>query len=271
MGKKPQEPSAQRPGTRAGPAAKAEASPPIETRVEAARPAKTETAPVGPRAGTTKVNPKDGLRYVWIPPGTFTVGCSTGDLECLDDEKPAHRVTIAKGFWLGQTEVTQTAYQRVVGTDPSHFKGSDLPVEDVSWVDAQAYCQAVGGRLPTEAEWEYAARARSGQSRYGDIDAIAWYRSNSGGHTHEVAQKQANAFGLYDMLGNVWEWTADWYGNYPLDSAVDPAGPGSGKLRFRALRGVSWDDNPGLARASLRNGLVPGNRSRDIGLRCVGQ
>ena len=99
-----------------------------------------------------RTNPKDGLRYVWTPPGTFTMGCSPGDSERHDDEKPAHRVTITKGFWLGQTEVTQAPYQRVVGTNSSYFKGTDLPVEEVSWDQAQAYCQAIGGRLPTEAE-----------------------------------------------------------------------------------------------------------------------
>ena len=216
-----------------------------------------------------RTNPKDGLRYVWIPPGTFTMGCSTGDSECDGDEIPAHQVTITKGFWLGQTEVTQAAYRRVVGTDPSHFKGASLPVERVSWDEAQAYCQAVGGRLPTEAEWEDAARAGSARNRYEDIDRIAWYGSNSGSRTHEVAQKQANAFGLYDMLGNVWEWTADWYGDYTPDSAVDPAGPASGQ--YRALRGGSWFDFSSFARVSLRNVYVPGSRHNSFGLRCAGE
>jgi formylglycine-generating enzyme required for sulfatase activity len=197
------EPTAQQSGTRAGPAAKAEGLPRIDTRAEAAGPAS---------AATALANPKDGLRYVWIPPGKFTMGCSAGDVEGCHGEEPAHQATITKGFWLGQTEVTQAAYKRVVGTDPSYSKGAELPVEQVSWDEAQGYCQAAGGRLPTEAEWEYAARAGSPKSRYGNIDRIAWYQSNSGGHTHEVAQKEANAWGLYDMLGNVREWTADWYG-----------------------------------------------------------
>ena len=213
------------------------------------------------------MNPKDGLRYVWIPPGTFTMGCSAGDSECHNDEKPAHEVTITKGFWLGQTEVRQAAWQRVMGTDPSHFKGANLPVDQVRWYEAQAYCQAVGGRLPTEAEWEYAARAGSVQSRYGDIDRIAWYAGNSGIRTHEVAQKQPNAFGLYDVLGNVWEWTADWYGGYTPGSAVDPAGPVSGQ--YRALRGGSWFVVPGFARVSVRIRVGPGDRSDVIGLRCA--
>jgi formylglycine-generating enzyme required for sulfatase activity len=206
---------------------------------------------------------------VWIPPGTFTMGCSTGDSECDSDEKLPHQVTITKGFWLGQSEVTQAAYQRVVEKNPSRFKGADLPVENVSWDEAQAYCQAVGGRLPTEAEWEDAARGGSGQSQHGDIDRSAWYSGNSGGRTHEVAQKQANAFGLYDMLGNVWEWTADWYGDYTPDSAVDPAGPASGQSR--AERGGSWLNDPRLARVSYRLSIVPGSRYRGLGLRCVGE
>jgi formylglycine-generating enzyme required for sulfatase activity len=162
-------------------------------------------------AVTTKVNPKDGLKYVWIPPGRFTMGCSEGDTECEDDEKPAHEVTITIGFWLGQTPVTQAAYQRVTGSNPSHFSGSERPVESVSLNDALRYCVAISGRLPTEAEWEYAARAGSTGARYGDVNEIAWYATNSGGRTHDVGQKQASVFGLYDVLGNVWQWTADWY------------------------------------------------------------
>ena len=140
-------------------------------------------------------------------------------------------------------------------------------MDQVRWYEAQAYCQAVGGRLPTEAEWEYAARAGSVQSRYGDIDRIAWYAGNSGIRTHEVAQKQPNAFGLYDVLGNVWEWTADWYGGYTPGSAVDPAGPVSGQ--YRALRGGSWFVVPGFARVSVRIRVGPGDRSDVIGLRCA--
>jgi formylglycine-generating enzyme required for sulfatase activity len=196
------------------------------------------------------------------------MGCSTGDRECYGDEKPAHQVTITKGFWLGQTEVTQAAWQRVVGTHPGSFEGANLP-ETVTWYEAQAYCQAVGGRLPTEAEWEYAARAGSSQSRYGDIDSIAWYSGNSGLHAHEVAQKQANAFGLYDTLGNVCYWTADWYGAYAPGSAVDPTGPASGQ--YRALRGGSWHNDPRFARVSYRDWSVPGYRSYFVGLRCAGE
>ena len=168
---------------------------------------------IGPKVDAsrlrTMVNPKDGLTYVWIPAGTFTMGCSAGDGQCYDDEKPAHQVTIASGFRMGRTTVTQEAYQRVAGKNPSHFKGAQLPVDSVNWNEAQNYCRAVGMRLPTEAEWEYAARAGSSGSRYGDIDQIAWYVGNSGGKTHEVMQKQPNAWGLYDTLGNIRQWTTD--------------------------------------------------------------
>ena len=220
-------------------------------------------------AGTTWVNPKDGLTYVWIPPGTFTMGCSWGDAECDDDEKPAHRVTITHGLWIGQTEVTQAAYQRAMGTNPSHFQGTNLPVETISWNEAQTYCEAVGMRLPTEAEWEYAARAGGTSARYGDLDAIAWYFDNSGRQTHEVARKEPNAWGLYDMLGNVWEWVADWHADYAAGSQSDPHGPASGT--YRVLRGGSWDNNPRFARASFRGWSGPGNRFNRFGVRCAAE
>ena len=224
----------------------------------------------GATPGATKVNEKDGLTYVRVASGTFTMGCSPGDDECEADEKPAHQVTITRGFWIGQTEVTQEAYQRVTGNNPSLFKGAQLPVEHITWTDAQEYCQAVGMRLPTEAEWEYAARGGNPASRYGSLETVAWYFANSDMKTHEVKHKQANAYGLFDMLGNVWEWTADWYDEryYQSTPRSDPPGASSGRLR--AMRGGSWKLYPDLPRVSLHGMAVPVLRGF-VGVRCAGE
>jgi formylglycine-generating enzyme required for sulfatase activity len=222
-------------------------------------------------AGAKKVNPKDGLTYVWIPPGSFMMGCSPGDDEGTNRERPSHRVEITKGFWIGETPVTQAAYQRVIGSNPSHFKGPQRPVENVSWDDATAYCRAVGMRLPTEAEWEYAARAGSTAARYGDLDDIAWYDKNSQQKTHDVKGKRPNAWGVYDTLGNVWEWVEDWFDEaaYTRGEARDQQGPNGGK--YRVVRGGSWGYDSRFARASYRFRGEPSDRLNFIGFRCVGE
>jgi formylglycine-generating enzyme required for sulfatase activity len=208
----------------------------------------------GPSPGEARTNAKDGLTYVWIPRGKFTMGCSPGDLECPDDEKPAREVTIENGYWMGQTEVTQAAYQRVMGKNPSHFKGPNLPVETIDWQEAGEYCGKVGLRLPTAAEWEYAARAGNVTARYGPVDEVAWYDKNSDQKTHEVGKKTPNAWGLYDMLGNVAEWTSDAYPGTP----------------WKAVRGGVWNAPSRYVRASVRLGGVPAYRNSDFGFRCVG-
>ena len=201
------------------------------------------------------------------------MGCSPGDNECTDDEKPAHTVTISRGFWMGQTEVTVGAYKRFAisggGALPSGNGNDDQPVVYVSWNGAAAYCRWAGGRLPTEAEWEYAARAGTAVERYGNPDAVAWHNGNSGKRVHAVGQKEPNAFRLFDMLGNVYEWVADWYGKeyFGASEPRDPQGPPSGE--YRVLRGGSWVVNPGLARASYRGWNPPGGRIVDLGFRCV--
>ncbi|MBI4164434.1 MAG: formylglycine-generating enzyme family protein [Acidobacteria bacterium] len=237
-----------------------------------------------PTPGMATVNDKDGLKYVWIPPGSFMMGCSRGDSECNRDEKPSHQVTISKGFWMGQTEVTAGAYKRfsretgkAMPEEPKFISNAlnlgwgneQMPIVNVSWDDSQDYCTWAGGRLPTEAEWEYAARAGSTEARYGPLDEIAWYHKNSGGRTHEVGQKRPNAFNLFDMLGNVWEWVSDGYGEkyYEGSPERDPAGPSGGELRV--LRGGSWSDYPWNPRVSYRVRLQPGNWNIYHGVRCA--
>jgi formylglycine-generating enzyme required for sulfatase activity len=234
---------------------------------------------VGPAPGQVRVNPKDGLKYAWIPPGTFMMGCSPGDNECSGEETPAHQVTITRGFWMGQTPVTVGAYKRFLGpggkmpdapADNIGWADENMPMVNVTWLDASVYCQLTGGRLPTEAEWEFAARGGSTEARYGPIDEIAWYAGNSDGHMHDVAQKRPNGFGLYDMLGNAWEWVKDWndYRYYENSPSQDPQGPKTGS--FLVLRGGSWQDSPRFVRVSRREAYGFGGRAYNYGFRCVG-
>ncbi|HXX23151.1 MAG TPA: bifunctional serine/threonine-protein kinase/formylglycine-generating enzyme family protein [Terriglobia bacterium] len=224
-------------------------------------------------------NPKDGLKYVWIPPGVFMMGCSPGDNECYDNEKPSHRVTITKGFWVGQTEVTVGAFKRFAAATGrqlppappfnSAWENENMPIVNVTWDDARAYCMWAGGRLPTEAEWEYAARGGTTDARHGIIDQIAWHAKNSGGRTHNVAQRRANHLGLSDVLGNVSEWVNDWFDDkyYQNSPSQDPPGPSSGQ--HRVLRGGSWSDFPWDIRVSVRTGSHPTARENNVGLRCA--
>jgi formylglycine-generating enzyme required for sulfatase activity len=235
------------------------------------------------KAGDVKtVDLGNGLTFdmVWIPPGEFTMGSHE-----LEQGRQAneiqHRVTLTKGFWMGKYEVTQELWEKVMGENPSNNKGARNPVETVSWDVCRIFIDklndmALGGgadhrsegvfRLPTEAEWEYACRAGTmGAAYHGVISTIAWYSGNSEGCTHPVGKKKANAWGLYDMLGNVHEWCQDWAGDYPKDAVTDPKGPGRGG--HRVFRGGSRSDDEGRCRSGRRERLAPGHSNGWVGLR----
>ena len=226
-----------------------------------------------------------GIEMLLIPGGTFTMGCSPSNIyDCYSDENPTHQVTLSKAFYLGKTEVTQAQWQAKMGSNPSYFKSySDSPsrpVEKVSWNDITGFNTATGLRLPTEAEWEYACRGGTttafhsmpgypnGTNDDSLLGFIAWFYPAAANTTRAVAGKAANAFGMYDMSGNVWEWCNDWYGSYAAGNATDPAGPSTGT--YRVLRGGAWNSYPGSGscRSSGRSGyVVPVNRGSNIGFR----
>jgi len=227
------------------------------------------------------------IEFVKIAPGEFMMGCVEDDPQCDDEEKPAHRVRITKPFELGKYEVTQAQWQAVMGTNPSRYKGELRPVESVSWIDIQEFLNRMNAkndgykyRLPTEAEWEYAARA--GTTTPLDplkIEELAWYEKNSTNQTHPVGQKKPNAWGLYDMHGNVWEWVQDWFANYTASAAVDPAGPATGQpvsngraeVQVRIAKGGSWYSGPFSLRISNRGIAIPTDRINLQGFRCARQ
>ena len=217
----------------------------------------------------------NGVSFTMIPVegGTFQMG--SNDSDAYGDEQPVHQVTLSS-FSIGETEVTQELWQAVMGSNPSYLKGSKLPVEQVSWNDCQTFIGKLNEltgktfRLPTEAEWEYAARGGSKSQGYifsgsNTIGDVAWYTSNSGSTTHEVATKAANELGIYDMSGNVWEWCQDWYGDYSGGSQTNPTGPTSGS--DRVVRGGSWYGIARSCRVSYRDGSTPTYSDYDLGFR----
>ena len=253
-------------------------------------------------AGERKVWTLGGAEMAmrWIPAGRFLMGAA-GDREALKSEKPQHKVLITRGFWIGETPVTQGQYIAMIGENPSHFKetGGDAPVEQVKWQEAATFANRLsvlenlppcftetgdelegvgqvgvdalgvwGWRLPTEAEWEYAARAGTTTPRYGLLERIAWYRENSGRKTHPVGLKEANAWGLYDTLGNVWEWCCDGFAAYSFWAAIDPiqALTDNG---YRVLRGGSWGDVALHLRVTDRSYYTPLHRASGVGFRVV--
>ena len=235
----------------------------------------------GPSQGQTWTVRDLNLEMAYIRPGTFTMGSPASESGRSSDEGPQTQVTLTEGYWLGKTEVTQAQWEALMESIPSKFMGPDRPVEQVFWSDAMEFCRKLTERersagrlpegyeytLPTEAQWEYACRAGTTGQYGGDgnLDDMGWYRQNSGNTTHPVGQKQANAWGLYDMHGNVWEWCLDWYGNYPGGSVRDPTGPASGTGRVG--RGGGWGSYAIGCRSAFRSGGVSGYRFNGLGFR----
>jgi len=236
------------------------------------------------------IGPTDKQQYVFVPPGSFQMGCAAGDKHCDKDELPAHQATLTKGFWLGQTEVTVGAYKAFSAAVPEHpmpnppyskkyWSSTADPISNVSYDDAAAYCTWALGRLPTEAEWEYAARA--GASRiypWGDVadhEAANFFglskNAKTGADKFEVAANvksfPPNAWGIYDMLGNVGEFVADFYAPYDSGSVTDPTGPANGEERI--IRGGSFAATTGQLRTSRRERVKPGFNGNYVGFRCV--
>ena len=227
----------------------------------------------------------DGARFtvnsvsfemVRVEGGTFRMGATSEQKdEAWDGEKPVHSVTLSS-YYIGKTEVTQALWQAVMGSNPSNFKGADLPVECVSWDDCQEFIQKLNSltgrnfRLPTEAEWEFACRGGNNSRGYkysgsNYIDNVAWYTDNSGDKTHPVATKSPNELGIYDMSGNVREWCSDWYGNYSSGAQTNPKGSDEGE--FRVLRGGGWSSLAMFCRSSRRSNYIPDLFDYNLGLR----
>ncbi len=237
--------------------------------------------PVGQKGATLNLGDGVKMKLVLIPAGKFTMG-SVASENRWGNEGPQRRVTISKPFYMGLTEVTQNQYETIMEKNPSKFSGLTRPVEQVAWNDAMEFCKVLSKktgktvRLPTEAEWEYACRAGS-TTRYSfgdedrDLGSYAWYRANSDGKTHRVGRKKLNAWGLYDMHGNVSEWCSDWYAeSYAGLKTIDPQGSGSGK--YRVYRGGAWfsvfEVLP-LCRSANRTGTLPDDRGSHVGFRVV--
>ena len=230
-----------------------------------------------PSQGTNRTFTVGGVSFtmVAVEGGTFTMGATSeqgGD--AYSDEKPAHKVTVSS-FHIGQTEVTQELWEAVMGSNPSRFKGSNRPVESVSWNDCQEFLSRLNRitgkrfRLPTEAEWEFAARGGNLSKGYkysgsNNINDVAWYKYNDS-TTHPVAIKQPNELDIYDMSGNVWEWCSDWYGAYSSSPQTNATGPSSGS--GRVSRGGSWHCNAGSCRVARRHKRSLFNRGDFLGLR----
>ena len=252
----------------------------VPTVNEIAQQAPSSSSSVSFGGNTISIPVKNGINIemVKVEAGTFMMGATSEMKKPDDDEKPVHQVTLTNDYYMGKYEVTQALWQAVMGSNPSEFKGDNLPVEYVSWDDCQVFINKLNSmtgrkfRLPTEAEWEYAARGGNKSRGYqysgsSKISDVAWYDGNSGSKTRLVGTKQANELGIYDMSGNVWEWCQDWKGVYSSSSQTNPINAVSGSNRV--YRGGSWDYFARFCRSSCRNYVTPGYRYGNLGFRLV--
>jgi len=212
----------------------------------------------------------NGIECVLVKAGTFMMGSPKSEIG-RDDNETRHQMTITNDYWIGKYPITQAQYRAVTGSNPSRFSGDDRPVDNVNWNEAVAFCNAVGGRLPTEAEWEFAARGGNKSKGYiysgsNDIGEVAWCWNNSSDGTKPVGTKTPNELGIYDMSGNVWMWCSDWYGSYDHVSKIDP-NVTSGYSRV--IRGGSWRNNAHYCRVAYRRYDLPSNRYDNLGFRVV--
>ncbi|MBP5321522.1 MAG: formylglycine-generating enzyme family protein [Kiritimatiellae bacterium] len=244
-------------------------------------PAPSGERPAGARMTVTLPGGME-MAFRWCPPGTFEMGSPDSEYGRMEDET-RHRVTLTKGFWIGETEVTQAQWEGVMAgwlskNNPSTFKGPDLPVDSVSWKDCRRFIRKVNARaaftlrLPTEAEWEYACRAGSGDAFGGRLPTVGWFLGNSGGTTHPVGQKRPNGWGCYDMHGNVAEWCGDLYdARYPDQAVTDPfhEPPFLMLGRNQVLRGGCWRYEAQFCRSAIRHGRGRGSRDPCFGFRVV--
>ncbi len=231
-------------------------------------------AQADPAAGTTKTDSKTGMKFVWIPKGCFTMSSEEG----YNNERMPHKVCFKKGFWMGKYEVTQSQYERIMGNNPSKFEGYMHPVENVSWneardfVEEMSYVSGHNVRLPSEAEWEYACKAGR-NSKYcgpgGRADRLGWYRDNSSDKTHTVGGKRPNAWGLYDMSGNVSEWVQDYYHENYRGAPTDGSAWQEGGMDTHVLRGGSWKYDLDSLRSTDRGWLMPSLHYATHGFRVV--
>lgn len=210
------------------------------------------------------------IKMIWVNPGSYLMGSPSDEADRTPERERQHNVTITNGFWLAETEFTQSDWEKIMGSNPSLYKGENLPVESVSYLDVQELLEKINTeknsfRLPTEAEWEYACRAGSTEPYQGELEQIAWHSGNSEKRSHPVATKKSNPWGFYDMHGNILEWCSDWFQEDNTNEKIDPKGPEAGE--YKVQRGGQFTGRTKHTRASDRQRGLPKDSDFYVGFR----